>query len=321
MSLGNISVLVAFLAGLASFLSPCVFSLVPAYVGYLSGRTVASAGSAEPNRWTTLSHGFAFVFGFSAVFILLGVATSAVSQFFYAFIYDLTFWIGRIGGILVIIFGIHLTGLYRIRWLEYDLRPQTTPDRRKGYAASAMMGVFFSAGWSPCVGPILGAILTIVASGGSVLTGVQLLSAYSVGLAIPFLLASTQIGLVTKVIRRYGKVMHYVEVAMGVLLIVVGVLLATGRFQTLANVGLDSLFGPIDEVLVGQYLLIGALLLAVIGLLPAYIASQKGRNFLDWWFFGAGLFPVALVASLLIKSESAEDTSGDTKPGSVYSGS
>ncbi len=300
MGIANISIGLAFLAGLASFLSPCVFSLVPAYIGYLGGRSAASAVGGQTNRWQTLSHGFAFVLGFSAVFILLGVASSALGGLF-----NIRTWLARVGGIVVVIFGLHMTGIIRIPFLEYDLRPRTTPDRNRGYLASALMGVFFSAGWSPCVGPVLGAILTLSFNGGSVITGVKLLSAYSAGLAIPFLVASTQIGLVTTVIRRYGKIMRYVEIAMGVVLIIVGAMLFTGRFEQLAS--LNSFIGPIDELVVGRILLIGLFVLAILGLVPAVIASRKGRNFSDWWLFGAGLFPIALVAALVIKPKNGEE--------------
>lgn len=295
MDIGNVTVGFAFIAGLASFLSPCVFSLVPAYIGYLGGRSAASAQAGQENRWLTLSHGLAFVLGFSFIFILLGVAASALG----GLLYDFTNWLSKIGGVIVIVFGIHMTGLFRIPLLEYDLRPQSLPDRRWGYLSSALMGVFFSAGWSPCVGPVLGAILTLSWSGGSISQGVQLLSAYSAGLAIPFLLAATQIGLVTTVIRRYSKTMRYVEVGMGVLLVIVGILLIMGRFEQLASLG--SFFGTMDELLIGRYLLFGVLALAFLGLIPAYIAHRKGRSFLDWWIFGAGLFPAALPAALLIK--------------------
>ncbi|MBN2548604.1 MAG: hypothetical protein JXB15_05585 [Anaerolineales bacterium] len=297
MDLSNISIGLAFLAGLASFLSPCVFSLVPAYIGYLGGRSAAFATGEKSDRWLTLSHGLAFVLGFSFVFISLGLATSALG----GLLFNMRSWLARIGGIVVFIFGLHMTGLIRIPFLEYDLRPQSMPDRRRGYLASFLMGIFFSAGWSPCVGPVLGSILTLALSGGSISQGVTLLTAYSIGLAIPFLVASTQIGLVTTVIRRYGKIMRYVEIAMGVVLMAVGVLLFSGRFQTLASLG--SFLGDYDELMLGRYLLIAILVLTVAGLIPAAIAWRKGRNFFDWWFFGAGLFPVALPAALLLKSQ------------------
>jgi len=233
MAAPNISLGLAFLAGLASFLSPCVFSLVPAYIGYLGGRTAASARALKPSRWVTFSHGLAFVLGFSVVFILLGVAASAMG----GLLYDLRTWIAKIGGIVVIIFGLHMMGVFRIPFLEYDLRPQTAPDRNRGYLASALMGVFFSAGWSPCVGPVLGAILTFALNGGSVSHGVRLLSAYSAGLAIPFLLAAVGIGWVTVILRKYGKVMRYAEIVMGAILVIVGGMLLFGTFQLLSQYG------------------------------------------------------------------------------------
>lgn len=300
MDFASVGIGLAFLAGLASFLSPCVFSLVPAYVGYLGGRSVASSVDGKQSRWLTLSHGFAFVLGFSVIFISLGLAASALG----GLLYNLRSWLATIGGIVVIIFGIHMTGLIRIPFLEYDLRPQSAPDRQRGYLASFLMGIFFSAGWSPCVGPILGSILTISINGGSISQGLFLLSAYSAGLAIPFLIASTQISLVTTVIRRYGKVMRYVEIFMGILLILVGALLLSGRFEQLASLG--SFFGLYDEIALGRILLIAFVSLTILGLIPALIASRKGRNFFDWWFFGASLFPIALPMSILLKPQTTQ---------------
>jgi cytochrome c-type biogenesis protein len=194
---------------------------------------VASAQVEKPNRWITFSHGLAFVLGFSVVFVSLGVAASAVG----GLLYDLRSWVAKTGGVVVIIFGLHMMGVFRIPFLEYDLRPQSMPDRRRGYLASALMGVFFSAGWSPCVGPVLGAILTFAINGGSVSHGVSLLSAYSAGLAIPFLLAAFGIGWVTIILRRYGKVMRYAEIGMGAILVIVGGMLIFGTFQLLARFG------------------------------------------------------------------------------------
>jgi cytochrome c-type biogenesis protein len=298
MDFSNITIWLAFLAGLASFLSPCVFALVPAYIGYLGGRSVASGGNK--NNRVAFTHGLAFVAGFSVIFILLGVAASAIG----GILYDLRTWLTYIGGIVVIIFGIHLTGIYRIKFLEYDLRPQSTPDRNRGYIASFLMGIFFSAGWSPCVGPILGAILTISFSGGSIAEGAILLTAYSAGLAIPFLIASVEIDIIASGIRRYGKVAHYIEKATGILLIFVGILLFTGRFERMASLG--SFFGTFDELEMGRLIFIIFIALVFLGLIPAYIASRKGRKFTDWWFFGAGLFPIALPMALMIKPEQIE---------------
>lgn len=230
MDISQITVWLAFLAGLASFLSPCVFSLVPAYVGYLGGRA-AGAGSDQRNRWLTFSHGVAFVLGFSLVFISLGVAASFAG----GLLYDLRYWLAKIGGIVVIVFGLHMIGVFHIPFLAYDTRVQQAPDPKLGYLSSALMGVFFSAGWSPCVGPVLGAILTLAINGGSVSLGATLLTFYSAGLAIPFLLAALGIGWVTAILQKYNKVMRYVEIAMGVLLVIVGIMLFSGIFELIAQ--------------------------------------------------------------------------------------
>ena len=233
------------------------------------GRTVAASSEGKSDTLVSFSHGLAFVLGFSTVFITLGVATSAVG----GLLYDARGWLAKIGGVVIIIFGLHMTGLLRIPLLEYDLRPQSAPQRKRGYLASFLMGVFFSAGWSPCVGPILGAILTIALNGGSISQGVILLTAYSAGLAIPFLVASVEIGLVTSVIRRYRKLTHYVEIAMGVLLIIVGVLLLSGQFQKLAQ--LSSFFDYYNELALGRLLLFLFFALVVLGIVPGIIASRK----------------------------------------------
>lgn len=232
MDIAQVTVGLAFLAGLASFLSPCVFSLIPAYIGYLGGRAVGGE-TTEKHRFITFTHGLAFVLGFSAVFITLGVASSAFGRL----LYDLRFILAKVGGIVVIIFGLHMIGVFRIPFLEYDTRVQKMPDRKWGYLSSALMGVFFSAGWAPCVGPVLGAILTLALNGGSISTGVSLLSAYSAGLAIPFLIAALGVGWVSLTLRKYGKALHYLEIAMGVVLVILGVLLFAGIFERIAQAG------------------------------------------------------------------------------------
>jgi len=302
MESSNFGLSIAFLGGLASFLSPCVFALVPAYIGYLSGR---SAGAQDKNRFYTLSHGVAFVLGFSTVFILLGLGASAIGNL----LFDIRPYLTKIGGVVVVLFGLHMTGIIRIPFLQYDTRRQEAPDKRLGYASSFLLGVFFSAGWSPCVGPILGTILTLSLSTGSLTQGFWLLVAYSGGLAIPFLIAAVEIGLVTSFIKKYGNIVRYVEIAMGVVMIVIGVLLFLGRFEQAASLGF--FFGSVDEVRVGTIILYVIGLLIILGLIPAFIARSKGRKFYDWWFFGAALIIVALPAALLLKPK---DDAVDQEP-------
>src|SRR5688572_26572964 len=136
MDISQVSIGLALLAGLASFLSPCVFALVPAYVGYLSGRAAGGENTSR-NRWVTFSHGLAFVLGFSIIFILLGVAASVAGRF----LFDIRFWLAKIGGLVVIVFGLHMIGVFRIPFLEYDTRVNTAPDQKWGYLSSALMGI------------------------------------------------------------------------------------------------------------------------------------------------------------------------------------
>jgi cytochrome c-type biogenesis protein len=290
----NVTIGIAFFAGLASFLSPCVFPLVPAYIGYLSGRSVAAGSEQKNGTLLTLSHGFAFVIGFSVVFVLFGALAGAVGGLLDQVTEILVKVIlVKVGGIIVIIFGLHMTKIVQIPFLNYDLRPQSRPDRQRGYLSSALMGVFFSAGWAPCVGPVLGAILTLSFNQGLTGQGALLLSAYSAGLALPFLIAATQIGWVTTIIRRYGKVMHWAEIIMGLVLIVIGVLLLLGRFELLAS--FSAFFDIFDEVAVGRLFLTALLASLLFGLIPGIIAKSKGKVFIDNWFLGAGLFLVILI--------------------------
>lgn len=230
MSTFNVTVGLAFLAGLASFLSPCVLSLVPAYVGYLSGRASGN-GREQARRWTTFLHGVAFVLGFSFVFILFNIIAGALGSL----LFDLRTWLAKIGGLIVVVFGLHMIGVFRIPFLEYDLRVHTQTNAGLNYLSSFLMGIFFSAGWSPCVGPILGSIMTFAFNGGSVATGILLGSAYSAGLAIPFLLAALGVGWVSLLLRRYARIMRITEIVMGVVLVLVGIMLFLGSFNLLAS--------------------------------------------------------------------------------------
>jgi cytochrome c-type biogenesis protein len=226
----NVSVGLAFLAGLVSFFSPCVFSLVPAYVGYLSGRSLSQMGEDQAHkRWETFLHGLAFVLGFSFVFISLGLAFSALSLFFYQ-TRDI---LAKTGGVVIILFGLHMTGLIRIPFLDYDFRPQSTQGKKRGIIASFFMGVFFSAGWSPCVGPTLGLILTLAIEQANIGQSVILLGMYSLGMAIPFLTAALGVGWVTNILKKHAQTMKIAQIIMGIILIIVGVMLFLGIYQQL----------------------------------------------------------------------------------------
>ena len=230
----KVTIGLALIAGLASFLSPCVLSLVPAYIGYLGGRAAGGESDSTKlwtNFWVPFSHGLAFVLGFSIVFVLFNVIASALG----GLLSDLRFWLEKIGGLIVIIFGLHMIGVFRIPFLEYDIRVHSQVDPRWGYISSFLMGIFFSAGWSPCVGPVLGAIVTLSLNGGSILQGALLGLVYSAGLAVPFLLAALSIGWVTVILRRFNKVMRITEIVMGVLLVIVGGLLLSGYFNLIAS--------------------------------------------------------------------------------------
>ena len=235
--MSQVTVGLSFLAGLASFLSPCVLSLVPAYVGYLGGQS--SGQKEQSQKLRTFLHGVVFVIGFSLVFIILGISFAALGNI----LQDVREILSKIGGTVVILLGLHMAGLLRIGFLEFDARVQTAQSNRMGFLSSFLMGVSFSAGWSPCIGPVLGAILTLVLNEGNISSGAVFLSAYSLGMAIPFLIAAAATGWVTNLLVKQGKVMHMIEVVMGILMIILGLLLFMGLFERLAALGTFVDFG------------------------------------------------------------------------------
>jgi len=225
--LADFSLLVAFTAGILSFLSPCVLPLVPSYIGFLTGMSLEEMTS---RRRLALLHAFLFVLGFSLVFLLLGATASALGR-------SLAFhkvWLQRIGGVLIIAFGLVCLGVIKAGVLLQDKRVHLR-DKPLGYLGSVLVGMAFAAGWTPCIGPILGGILGLASATDTFGRGMLLLGAYSAGLAVPFLLAAWAVDRFLGWFQRFRPYLPWVMRVSGVLLIVVGILLVTGQFTRLAG--------------------------------------------------------------------------------------
>jgi len=230
-----IGLAVAFAAGLLSFLSPCVLPLIPSYVTFITGMSLDELTEGDARRpgiqRAVLVHGLLFVLGFTIVFVILGAsATFLGSLFAYA-----SRWVERVGGVLLIVFGLYLLGIFRLPGAAREWRVHMS-DKPLGYFGTVLVGVTFGAGWTPCIGPVLGGILTLAATRGSVADGVLLLLLYSLGLAIPFLAAALLLGRFLAGARRIGRWLPWVSRVSGALLLVLGVLLLTGSFTALTAV-------------------------------------------------------------------------------------
>jgi cytochrome c-type biogenesis protein len=223
----GVGLFVAFSAGLLSFLSPCVLPLVPSYVGFLTGMT---AEEIQRRRGVAVLHALWFVGGFSLIFVALGAGASALGGALRR--YDV--WIGRVGGVLVILFGLYLIGVLRPAFLMRERRLQLG-EKPLGYLGSAVAGVVFGAAWTPCVGPILGGILTLAAARSSVAEGTGLLAVYALGLAVPFLATALALDRFLVWFQKFRRYIGWVERAAGAMLIVLGLLLVTDRFTVLAS--------------------------------------------------------------------------------------
>jgi cytochrome c-type biogenesis protein len=221
----------AFFAGIVSFLSPCVLPLVPGYVSLISGASVEELQSKDRKLLNTvLLHSIMFILGFTLVFVVLGAAATGVGQLAREYKKQLT-WIA---GAVIIIFGLHLTGLVKIKALYADKRLHSVQGGKSPLGAF-VIGFAFAFGWTPCLGPIISTILLMASSADNVGKGVLLLWIYSLGLAVPFLLTSLLIDRFLKFYGRFRKHLHTLEVISGVLLMVLGVLILTRRFTVLSG--------------------------------------------------------------------------------------
>jgi cytochrome c-type biogenesis protein len=227
----DVGIPAAFLAGLVSFLSPCVLPLVPGYVSLISGVGIEELKAQETALLRkVMLNSTAFVLGFSIVFVTLGALSTEVGQL--AAEYKST--LARVAGVLVIVFGLHLTGILRIKALYADKRLHNVKGGNTPWGAF-VIGFAFAFGWTPCVGPILSGILLIAAAQNSVAKGILLLTVYSLGLAVPFLLTAVGIERFMKFYGGFRRHMHVVEVISGALLIVLGGLLIFGKFTLLSR--------------------------------------------------------------------------------------
>jgi cytochrome c-type biogenesis protein len=226
----EISFFIAVSAGLLSFLSPCVLPIVPSYLSFVTGMTVEDLQESADRR-NVMVHAVLFVCGFSSIFILLGAGASFLGVFFSAN----REWIARLGGVLIIVLGLHLMGVFRILPLMRERRVHLS-DKPGGHLGTLAVGAAFGAGWTPCIGPVLGAILTLAGTQETIWSGVGLLAAYSAGLAIPFLLAALAFDRFLNTFKRMRRWIPVLEKASGLLLVVLGLLLVTGSFTLLTSV-------------------------------------------------------------------------------------
>jgi cytochrome c-type biogenesis protein len=230
----NITVGVAFVAGLVSFLAPCVLPIIPGFLAYLAGTSLDGSG---PGRKQVFINAIFFVLGFSVVFAILGVLLNSVLE---AVAYDVQIWLSRIGGALVIIFGLYLSGLIKISFLDRPHTFKVKTDFHSRYFTSFLFGLAFAAGWTPCVGAALGAILGLAASQPG--SAFLLLLSYAFGLGLPFLVIGFFAGHATVFVEKYAKVFKYINIAFGVILILLGILIFTGNLSRIANFELLNQF-------------------------------------------------------------------------------
>ena len=222
----NLGILIAFVGGLLSFLSPCVLPLVPSYLGFVTGLTFDEMSG---RRRIAMVHAALFVLGFTLIFLLFGASATALGRVLKHY----EEWIQRVGGALIVLFGLYCLGVLRLGFLDREARVHL--DRKPlGYLGSVLVGMAFAAGWTPCIGPILGGILGLAATEEQLGRGMVLLASYSLGLAVPFLAAAFAVETFLDWFQRFRKHLRWIQRISGLLLLLVGILLMTGQFTRLA---------------------------------------------------------------------------------------
>jgi len=225
---GNVGVVIAFGAGLASFLSPCVLPLIPSYITFITGLSLDDASRA---RRATLVHALLFVAGFSLIFLALGASATLLGRLLVTY----RVWISRVGGVLVLAFGLYLLGVFNLGAFSRERRIHLT-DKPIGYLGTVLVGIAFGAGWTPCIGPILGSILTYAATQAEVSRGVALLGAYSLGLALPFVIAAVAVERFLEAFAVIRRHLPWVTRTAGAVLVVVALLMITDYLTVLTSI-------------------------------------------------------------------------------------
>lgn len=223
----TVGVLIAFSAGLLSFLSPCVLPLIPSYITFITGLSLDDVQNA---RRSALIHGVLFVLGFTLIFLALGAGATLLGQSLIRH----RDWISRIGGVVIIVFGLYLLGILNIGFMSRERRFHVA-DKPVGYFGTVFVGIAFGAGWTPCLGPILGSILVYTSSQADFARGMWLLLAYSMGLAVPFLLSAIAIDRFSAFFQRMKRQMVWVSRVSGIILVIIGVLMVTNYFTILST--------------------------------------------------------------------------------------
>ncbi|MEO7966380.1 MAG: cytochrome c biogenesis protein CcdA [Gemmatimonadaceae bacterium] len=223
----SIGLLVAFGAGLLSFLSPCVLPLIPSYITFITG---LSFEDVQHQKRTALIHGLLFTLGFSLIFIALGAGASLIGRL----LFDQRDMIAKVGGVLIIVFGLYMLGILNIGAFSRERRVHLA-DKPVGYLGTVLVGFAFGAGWTPCIGPILGSIITYAGSEASLSRGVALLTMYSLGLAVPFIISAIAVDRFHLFFQKFRRQMIWMQRGAGVLMILVGILMITSQFTILAG--------------------------------------------------------------------------------------